>query len=55
MASKTREARVTDLEGEFSGVAEHHHVALPGHGGELVEGGEHEHGRLAHTGLGLGR
>jgi hypothetical protein len=42
-----------DLEGQLSGVAEHHHVHLAGHGLQQVQGGQHEHGGLAHAGLGL--
>lgn len=42
-----------DLEGQLAGVAQHDDVDLAGHGVQQVQRGEHEHGGLAHTGLGL--
>jgi len=44
---------VGDLEGELTGVAHDEDMALAVGGLELVEGGEHEDGGLAHAGLGL--
>ena len=38
-----------DLVGQLAGVAQHHHVHLSVHGGDLVESGEHEHSGLTHT------
>jgi len=38
-----------DLEGQLSGVAQHHHVNLAGHGVQQVQGGQHEHSSLTHT------
>merc|ERR1719328_1028670 len=42
-----------DLEGELPGVAHHQDGHLAVHGLDLLEGGQHEHRGLAHTGLGL--
>lgn len=42
-----------DLEGQLSGVAHDEHVNVILGGLQLLERGQDEHGRLAHTGLGL--
>lgn len=44
---------VLDLEGQLAGVAEDQDADLAVHGLELLQGRQHEHGRLAHTRLGL--
>ena len=44
---------LADLEGELAGVTHHQHGDLTVHRLDLLQGGQHEHGSLPHTGLGL--
>ena len=44
---------LVDLKGKLPGVAEHEDTDLSIHGLNLLEGGNHEDGRLAHAALGL--
>lgn len=44
---------VANLESQLTSVAEHQHGHLPVHGLNLLQGGNHKNGGLAHAGLGL--